>query len=421
MALVHNGPARDRSGRFAVASAGAAMVAALIGFAAPAAAGDVAIDNLTFKSLDGDSFAIAHVEFAGTNLSKDEVVKLLTPDSPADDDRALAQKLKADKIAIPSIDILGKDGSKIRLTGLVANHVDAGRIEALDLAALEASGGDNGGAVAVRSGPLHLDGLDVAGLLADDDSAAATSPSRLAGLTLNGLDIVAPAPEEEPGQTIHVAIGSIAVRNEYSAATIKQAGVKVAGIVIEPSPGSEAGKSLASLGYSKLELAMTIAAAYRADAKAFALEDFTVDGAQLGSVGMKADLTDVSPQLFGVDSAERMQALFEAGVTSLEIRLVNDGLFDKALAFYAKQQAVAPDKLRAQWSAMIGQMAPVMLGGSPAGLALAAEAQKFIAEPKTLTIAAKVKSGALKASDVLAVNDPSELAAKLDISAAANR
>jgi hypothetical protein len=422
MALVHNGPARDRAGRFAVLSAGAALFAAVCAFAAPAAADDVTIDNLAFKSLDGDSFAIAHVEFTNTNLSKDEVVKLLTPDSSVDDDRALAQKLKADKIAIPTIDILGKDGSKIHLTGLTASHVDAGRIEALDLASLEATGTDNGGAVSVKSGALHLDGLDVAQLLADDDAAsAALSPSRLVGLTLNGLDIVAPDPEDTPGQTIHIAIGSIEVRNEYSGASIKQGGAKVAGIVIEPSPGSDAGKSLASLGYSKIELAMTIDAKYQADAKTFALENFTIDGAQMGSVGLKANFADVSPQLFGTDSAGRMQALFDAGVASLEIKLVNAGLFEKTLAYTAKQQGVAPDKLRAQWSAMIGQMAPVMLGGSPAGLALAAEAQKFVAEPKNLTISAKAKSGALKASDFMAIDDPTEFAGKLDISAAANR
>ena len=136
MALVHNGSARDRARRFAAFSAGAALFVAVSAFAAPAAADDVAIDNLAFNSLDGDSFAIAHVEFTNTNLSKDEVVKLLTPDTAAEDDRALAQKLKADKIAIPTIDILGKDGSKIHLAGLTANHVDAGRIEALDLASL---------------------------------------------------------------------------------------------------------------------------------------------------------------------------------------------------------------------------------------------------------------------------------------------
>ena len=403
-------------------SAGAALFAAVFVFAAPAAADDVTIDNLAFKSLDGNSFAIAHVEFTNTNLNKDEVVKLLTPDTPADDERALAQKLKADKIAIPAIDILGKDGSKIHLTGLTASHVDAGRIEALDLASLEATGTDNGGAVSVRSGALHLDGLDVAQLLADDNStSAAPTPSRLVGLTLNGLDIVAPDPEDAPGQTIHIAIGSIEVRNEYSGAVIKQGDTKVAGVVIEPSPGSEAGKSLASLGYSKIELAMTIGAKYQADAKIFALENFTIDGVQMGSIGLKANFTDVSPQLFGTDSAGRMQALLDAGVASLEIKLVNGGIFEKALAYTAKQQGLSPDKLRAQWSAMIGQTAPVMLGGSPAGLALAAEAQKFVAEPKNLTISAKAKSGALKASDFMAISDPTEFAGKLDISAAANR
>ena len=422
MALVHNGPARGRAGRVVVLSAGAALSAAVLAFAGPAAAADVTIDNLAFKSLDGDSFAIAHVEFANTNLSKDEVVKLLTPDTPTDDQRALAQKLKADKIAIPSIDIVGKDGSKIHLAGLTASHVDAGRIEALDLASLAATGTDNGGAVSVKSDALHFDGVDIAQLLADDDPAsAALPPSRLVGMTLAGLDIVAPDPENAPGQTIHVAIGSIEAHNEYAGAAIKQGDVKIVGIVLEPSAGSGAGKSLASLGYSKIELGMIVSAKYQADAKSFALENFVIDGAQMGSVGLKANFTDVSPQLFGADSAGRMQALFDAGVASLEIKLVNGGVFEKALAYYAKQQSLPPDKLRAQWTAMVGQMAPVMLGGNPAGLALGAEAQKFVAEPKTLTISAKVKSGALKASDFLAISDSAEFASKLDISAAANR
>ena len=208
-------------------------------------------------------------------------------------------------------------------------------------------------------------------MLADDDPAsAAAPPSRLVGLTLNGLDIVAPDPGDAPGQSIHVAIGSIVVHNEYAGASIKQGDAKVAGVVIEPSPGSDAGKSLASLGYSKVELAMAVGVKYQADAKTFALENFTIDGAQMGSVGLKADFTDVAPALFGADSAGRMQALFDAGVASLEIKLVNGGMFEKALAYFAKQQGLPPDKLRAQWSAMVGQMAPVMLGGSPAGLAL---------------------------------------------------
>ena len=116
-------------------------------------------------------------------------------------------------------------------------------------------------------------------------------------MTLSGLDIVAPDPEDAPGQTVHIAVSSIDVRNEYAGASIKQGDAKVAGVVIEPSPGSDAGKSLASLGYTKIELAMTVGAKYQAEAKTFALENFTVDGVQMGSVGLKANFTDVAPQL----------------------------------------------------------------------------------------------------------------------------
>lgn len=422
MTLMDNRPTHGRSDRLVALSAGIWLFAAAAAFAWPVGGGgDVAIDNLAFKSLDGDSFAIAHVEFTNTNLSKDEVVKLLTPDTPADDDRELAKKLTADKISIPSIDVLGKDGSKIHLTGLTTGHVEAGRIETLDVAGFDATGTDKGGQVTVKAGALHLDGVDVAQLLAGEDAGADVKPSRLGGLKLSGLDVIAPDPGDAPGQSIHFAIGSIEVHNDYAGDSLKQGDAKVAGIVIEPSPVSEDGKSLAALGYSKVELAMAIGANYQADAKSFTLSDFTIDGVQMGTLGLKANFTDVGPALFGADNGARMQALLEAGVASIEVRLVNSGLFDKALDYYAKQEGVAPDKLRGQWSAMVGQMTPVMLGGSPSGVALAAEAQKFIAAPKNLTVSVKAKAGALKAGDFMAISDPTEIVGKLEISAAANR
>ena len=420
MTLMHNGPALMRSGRLVALTAWASLFATAAAFAWPVGGGgDVAIDNLAFKSLDGDSFAIAHVELTNTNLNKEEVVKLLTPDTPVDDDRELAKKLTADKISIPSIDILGKDGAKIHLAGLTTGHVDAGRIETLDLTSIEATGTDKGSPVTVKAGALHLDGVDVAQLLAGE--VADAKPSRLGGLRLSGLDIVAPDPGDAPGHSIHFAIGSIEVHNDYAGDSLKQGDAKVAGIVIEPSPVSEDGKSLAALGYSKVELAMAIGANYQADAKSFTLSDFTIDGVQMGTLGLKANFTDVGPALFGADNGARMQALLEAGVASIEVRLVDSGLFDKALDYYAKQEGVAPDKLRGQWSATVGQMTPVILGGSPSSLALAAEAQKFVAAPKNLTVSVKAKAGALKAGDFMAISDPTEFVGKLEISAAANR
>ncbi len=427
MALKRNRRAPARAGRLLVRLARAALLttsllAATSALGWPlAGGGDVTIDNLAVKSLDGDAFTIAHVEFTNTNLSKDEVIKLLTPDTPSDDERALAQKLKAEKIAIPSIDIVGKDGSKIHLAGFTANHVDGGKIETLDLASVEATGTDKG-PISLKSGALHVDGLDVALLLAQTDSPDPSAPpSRLGGLSLAGLDIVAPDPEGAPGQSIHIAFGSIDMHNDYSGYTLAKSASKVTGLVIEPSPDSDAGKSLASLGYTKLELTMTIGVSYQADAKTLSLDDFTIDGAQMGSIGFRAAFTDVGPQLFGADSGARVQALLEAGVASVELKLVNAGLFEKALAYIAKQQNVSVDDLRKQWSTMAGTVAPVMLGGDPGGLALGTETQAFIAEPKSLTVDVKAKSGALKASDFMAIGDLGEFTGKLDISAAANR
>ena len=423
MARILSGPAWRRAKRLAAWSVGASLLATTA-FGWPVAndAGDITIDGLALKSADGDSFAIAHVEVTNTNLTKDEIVKLLTPDTPADDELALARKLKADKFAIPSIDIVGKDGSKIHLSGMAAGHIDGGKVETLDVASVDATGTDKDGSVAIKLGPLHLDGLDVARLMArDDPAAAALPPSRLVGLTLSGIDVVAPDPGDAPGQTVHVSVGSIAVHNDYSGDSIKHGDTKISGVVVEPSPGSDASKTLASFGYSKIELAMTVDVKYEADAKTFAFEDFTIDGVEIGSIGLKANFTDVAPTLFGADNGSRMQALLEAGVASIEVKLVNGGLFDKALAYSAKQQGVAPDKLRAQWSAMVGQTTPALLGGSPAGLTLAAEAQKFVADPKNLTVTVKAKSGSLKAGDFMAISDPSEFVGKLDIAATANR
>jgi len=63
----------------------------------------------------------------------------------------------------------------------------------------------------------------------------------------------------------------------------------------------------------------------------------------------------------------------------------------------------------------------VLLGGDPGALKLAAEAQKFISAPGSLTIALRPKAEALKIADLLGMADPSALLAKVDIQASANK
>lgn len=401
---------------------GASCLAAAPSFAWPVGdSGDVTIENFAAKAKDGGELVIPRADFANTNLSKDEIVALLTPDTPEADERALVQKLKADKISIPSIDLNAKDGGKVHIRDFTANDIDQGKVGKIGFGALDGTGTD-GGPVSIKSGPLSAEGLDVAELLKGIGAAdAAAQKSRLSHLALSGLDIVAPDKDSGPGKTVHVSVASFDLRSNYSGDALSEGSTKIDGLVVELSPDSEGGRNLAALGYSKVELAVAIGANYKAGAKTFSISDFTIDGAQMGSIGLKADFSDVEPQVFGADNDGRMQALLGSGVVSLELKLVNAGLFEKALALYAKQQGTTTDALKQQWSAVVGQMAPLFLGGSPSALHAAGEAQKFIATPHNLTVAIKAKSGALKAPDFMAISDPTSFVNKVDISAAANQ
>ncbi len=422
--LRHPNRANGRARLIALALiAGTSILLAPSAFAWPSGdSGDVTLDDFTAKAKDGSAFVIKHAEFANTNLSKDEIVQMLTPDTSEADERALVEKLKADKISIPAIDITAKDGTKIHIHDLAASNVDGGNVGKLEFGGMEASGTDNGAPVSVKSGALRLEGLNLAeALKAIGAPADAAQKGRLSHLTWESLDIVAPDKESGPGKTIHVAFASIELRGDYAGDALKQGSTKLTGLIIEPSPDSEFGKNLAELGYSRVELALVIGANYQADAKKFSLDDLTIEGAEMGSVRVKANFCDIDPGLFAADSSARMTALFGCSISSLELNIVNAGLFEKALALTAKQQGASADALKQHWSAMAGQMAPMFLGGDPSALKAVAEAQKFIASPKNLTIAFKAKNGALKAADFMAIGNPAAFVKKLDIVAVANQ
>ena len=392
----------------------------------PLSGDDVTLDNFTAKTTNGGALVIAHAEFVNTNLTKDEIEQLLTPTTPGADERELLAKLKADQISIPSITIDSRDSAQdsveARLSDFVATGVDGGKVASLSVGGLEASGTDKDGPISIKAGALKLDGLDAsAALQTTTEPEEALQKARLGALTWSGLDFVGPDASEKPAKALHLSIGSIEIRSDYAGDVFKQGSTKATGLVFEPAPDSSAGKSLASLGYAKVALAVSVGATYEADAKTLSLDDFTVDGADMGSVTLKGNFSDVAPALFAADEAARMQALDESGVVSLELKLVNAGLFEKALAFYAKQQGADPEALRKQAAAVVGEMAPMLLGGDAAALKAAGEAQKFIESPKNLTIALKAKNGALKAADFMAMSDPAAFAGKVDVSATANQ
>ena len=382
--------------------------------------GDVTIDDFSTTAKDGAKIAIKHIEFTGTNLEKEDIQKLLTPGTAKDEELDLVKKLKAEKISIPSIEVTPKDGGLIKMTGFEANNVDEGRVGKLTIAGIDGGGEEKGAKVAIKSGALLLEDADLAEVLKATGGAAGAPKGRLGHLTWQGVDIVAPD-DKTPGKTMHIAFGSFELKSDYDGDVVKQGSTTLKGLVLEPAPGSEFANQLASLGYSKIEMGAAIGAHYEAGAKTLSLDQFTIEGVQMGSLGLKANFGDIDPVLFTGDDNARAQALMGGSIASLEIKLVNSGLFEKTLAFYAKQQGTTPDALKQQVAAAAAQMVPVLLGGAPESLKIATEAQKFIDTPKNLTVSLKAKGAPLKAADFMGAGDPSALVSKLDISAVANQ
>jgi hypothetical protein len=361
------------------------------------------------------------MEFTNTNLEKDEIEKLLSPDTPKDDKLALSKKLKADKVSIPAIEVTPKDGGALHFKGFEADGIDEGKVAKLAIDGIDGDNQKESGKITIKSGAFLVENADLAEVLkAAGSSGESAGGGRLGHVTWQAVDIVAPD-DKTPGKTMHIAFGSFELKSDYDGDVMKQGTTTLKGFVFEPAQGSDFGNELATLGYTKLEMAAAIGAHYDAAAKALSLEDFTIEGVKMGSIGLKANFGDIDPALFTGDKDARLQALFAGSIASLEIKLVNSGIFEKAVAFYAKQQGATPDALKQQISAAATQMVPALLGGSPDSLKVAAEAQKFIASPKNLTISLKAKGEPLKAADFIGAGDPTAIIGKVNISAIANQ
>ena len=382
---------------------------------------EVTLDDFTTKSKDGAVITIKHADFKGTNLSKDEIVKMLTPDTSTEDETALVQKMKVAEMSIPAIDIVPKDGGVIHIHDVSGRDIDSGKIGKFSIASIDGGGTDKDGPVAIKTGAFVVEGADLADALATAKNPSEISPmTHVAHVAWEGVDMTVPD-KDAGGKPIHVALGSLDIRNNYDGAVFKDGATVVKSLVIEPSKGSEFANNLAILGYTRVELSARIAAHYDAASKKLSVDDFTIDGANAGAIGLKVAFSDIDPSIFGADSAARMAAVAGGAVTALEIKFANAGIFEKSLAFYAGQQNVTPEALKKQWGAAAGQMLPAVLGGDPSSLKIAGEAQKFINAPTNLTISVKPKSGAFKFSDAMGAGDPMAVIGTLDIVAVANK
>jgi hypothetical protein len=385
--------------------------------ASPAEAADnVTLDDFTATSKNGDVMTIKHADFEGANLTKEEIEKILTPDAPQEEKTALIQKMKIEKLSIPAIDVVIKKGGAFHLHDIEGADIDSGKIGSLELSGIDGTADEPDGAMTIKAGPLKVENADATAALSAATQSGASASSQIGAFSWQNIDVVAPE-GGGPDKTIHVSIASIDMNNDYDGASLKDGKLTVKGLVVQPSKTSDLAASLGILGYSKLDLGLTSSLHYDAAAKTLAIDDISVTGDNMGALGLKANFGDIGPEIFGADKEARMAGLMGGSVSAIELKFANAGLFEKAVAYFAQEQKATPEALKKQWAQAAGLMLPAVLGGDPAAVKLATEAQKFIAAPTSMTIALKPKSGSLKFMDAMALSDPATALSKIDVTA----
>jgi hypothetical protein len=219
------------------------------------------------------------------------------------------------------------------------------------------------------------------------------------------------------GNIINISLASLTGENAYDGEIpIKGAG-RAEHVVIELPKGSKGATEMAAFGVDKIDLGFTVGVSYDKTKKSFSLDDYTLTGANAGSFGLKGLFGGIDQSFFTSDGKAKMAALMGSDVSSIAISYKDAGLFPKVLAYFAADQKKSVDDLKAEWTAMATQFLPMMLGGDPSSLNLAAAVGKFIADPKSLTISAKAKAAPVKITDLMSLSDPKEILSKIDLGA----
>lgn len=396
-------------------------------FPTPAAAADAAIslENVSLKAGSKATYNFKRIDLTSANISRDEASKLFSGAASADETAAILAKLKAQRISIPETVVSSTDGGSVTFRDFVAEGVSEGKVARTTLAGFDGviPMEDAAGNANLKGFALTIDGLDLQRLFSALKAGKNIEDGggKFARLSWNGFEMSFPdkdTPASAPGgNLVKIKLASLSGDQTYDGdVPLKGAGA-INGLTVELPKASQAGAALAAQGYDKIETSLRFSGAYDPARRAYSLDDFTLDAANIASIGLRGQFSGVDKTVFLGTKDEKVSALLKADVGSVDIRVVNAGAFEKAVAFLALSEKKSPEALKAEWAAFVTQAGPLLLPGEPAAAKVGAALAKFIAYPKSLTIAAKGKAGPVKIADLAAIDNPAAALAKVDVDA----
>jgi hypothetical protein len=398
----------------------ALAVSGLLLAAAPVCAGDVTLDQAAFATGAKGKVTFKNVQLTDANLSQSEAASLFSGTLAREAAGALVERLTAKQLKIPEVEILAENGDRYVLHDIVADHIEKGGAESLAFASIDGVLLDDSGDSTLHSGPVRFQSIALPGLAASLRGEGLGLPAfRFAHLNWEGGEFslvdkgtAAGAPG---GNRIRLNAGPAHIDQTFDADGLQLAAdANFAGLTVKMPPRSRGGATLTAFGYGEVAANAHFSGVYDPPSRAYRLADYSLDLRNIGRIGISGALSGVEKSVFTGDKATRDQATRAATVDWARIDVTNAGLFEKIVTYVSLSQASSPDRVKADWRVVVSQ-APLLFSGAQAIAATAKAVDRFIADPKTLTLRFKGKGEPLKLGDLINVADPTALISRLEI------
>jgi hypothetical protein len=398
----------------------ALAVSGLLLAGATAWAGDVTLDQAALSTGAKGKVTFKNIQLTDANLSQSEAASLFSRTLTREAAGALLERLTAKQLKIPEVEILAENGDRYVLHDIVADHIDKGGAESLAFASIDGVLPDDSGDASLHSGLLRFQSISLPGLAASLRGEDISLPAfRFAHLNWDGGEFslidkgtAAGAPG---GNRIRLNAGPAHIDQTFDANGAQLAAdATFSGLTVKMPPQSRGGATLTAFGYGEVAADAHFSGAYDPPARAYKLADYSLDLRNIGKVAVSGALSGVEKSLFTGDKATRQQATEAATVDWAQIDVSNAGLFEKIVAFVSLSQRQSPDQVKAEWRSMVSQ-APLLFSGAQAVAATSKAVDRFIADPKTLTLRFKGKGEPLKLGELLHIADPAAMIGRLEV------
>ncbi|MCA1998524.1 MAG: hypothetical protein LDL25_01925 [Hyphomicrobiales bacterium] len=152
-------------------------------------------------------------------------------------------------------------------------------------------------------------------------------------------------------------------------------------------------RTLREIGLDTLDLTTGIDARWDESKKTLAINDVSVNIAQLAKLALKAELGNIERKLFEDPQANWALAMMSGTIRSANVALENGGGLDKLVAKTAKDQKKTPDQLRVEMQTMGPAIIGAFLSNHPDAAKLAEALGSFLKTLGALNLTARAANG----------------------------